>query len=1069
MERTMRKNANAFKIICYFLFCGTVGSLTTACSMPLKKLGNGTSTSDPATQLVFYTSLPSTANSGALFSTQPYVLIEDASGKISTTANNTVTLVAYTNSTCTATASGTFTEDSLQASSGVAIFTTVTYNGPAGTIYVGATASGLTTACSGAITIGTGSAYQTAFSTQPSTTETSGSVLSTQPVVEVEDSGGNLISSASNSITLKVFSNSSCTTAATGTLSATANPVSASSGSATFAGVTYTGPVGTIYLGATSNGLVTGCSKAIAVSAGSAYQLAFSTEPSTTNVTGSVFSTQPVVEVEDSGGNLISSASNSITLGAFSNSNCTTSISGLTETTNPLSASSGKAAFTGVTYSGPTGTIYIGATASGLVKACSSAITIDSGPAYQLVFSTAPSTAVNSGQTFGIQPIVAVEDSGGNLDSSATNSITLGAYTDSNCTTLASGNLSATTNPVSASSGHANFAGVTYIGKTGTIYIGATSTGLVTACSSAVTVYPGSPYQLGFSTEPSQSAISGTAFGTQPVVEVEDSAGNFINTATDSITLAAYADSSCSNSTNVNITATTNPVSASSGSANVAGVTYSGTAGIIYIGASTSGLVPACSKDVVISLSGNSGTVAGSCSVSSSGNVYCWGNNTYGNLGVGEDTGPSTCGSTPCSLTPVEVEGVGGTGYLSNITSVSQGSYSTCALSSAGNVYCWGDNEFGELGVNSYSGPSTCTSSATGCSMTPVEVEGVGGTGYLSNIVSIATNAATTCAVSSSGNVYCWGDNNYAELGQGGGSVNNHPSNCTFFFGNAPCGMVPYEVVAGAQGAGNLSNIISISEAGPDAFCAVASISSGGNVYCWGYDAGYLGNGGAGGPKSCNNNSAPCDTSPIMVKGVGGTGNLANIISASGGNNTDNFICAINSSNNVYCWGGNLSGDLGNNSTTAEKFPTEVLGVGATGYLSSIIALATGAYDTCGVSSSGYVYCWGDNSYGELGQNESNGPTSNCGGRGSGYGCAEVPYEVMGVGGSGNLSSIIGITAVSPLVTSSNTSFCALSAGGNDYCWGDNTYGELGNNATTQEDVPVEVVGVGNTGYLSGL
>jgi alpha-tubulin suppressor-like RCC1 family protein len=84
--------------------------------------------------------------------------------------------------------------------------------------------------------------------------------------------------------------------------------------------------------------------------------------------------------------------------------------------------------------------------------------------------------------------------------------------------------------------------------------------------------------------------------------------------------------------------------------------------------------------------------------------VYCWGYNFYGQLGNNSTTG---------SNVPVQVEGVGGSGLLSGIASISAGDDHTCALSATGRIDCWGFNGEGNLGNNS-----------TTYSYVPIEVTG---------------------------------------------------------------------------------------------------------------------------------------------------------------------------------------------------------------------------------------------------------------------------------------------------------------------------------------------------------
>jgi hypothetical protein len=106
--------------------------------------------------------------------------------------------------------------------------------------------------------------------------------------------------------------------------------------------------------------------------------------------------------------------------------------------------------------------------------------------------------------------------------------------------------------------------------------------------------------------------------------------------------------------------------------------------------------------------------------------------------------------------------------------------------------------------------------------------------------------------------------------------------------------------------------------------------------------------------------------------------------------------------------------------------------------VSKLPSIAAGVNHTCALTTTGGVYCWGDNGYGQLGNNS----TTN----------SDVPVQVEGVGGSGLLSGIASISA-------GDDHTCALSATGRIDCWGFNGEGNLGNNSTTYSYVPIEVTG----------
>jgi hypothetical protein len=135
------------------------------------------------------------------------------------------------------------------------------------------------------------------------------------------------------------------------------------------------------------------------------------------------------------------------------------------------------------------------------------------------------------------------------------------------------------------------------------------------------------------------------------------------------------------------------------------------------------------------------------CAQLESGGVDCWGQGGAGQLGDG---------SMANSPTPVAVEGIGGTGTLSNVSEMTgSGDSNYCALLGTGEVDCWGDGSTGGLGDASFDQSSV-----------PQAVVGVGGAGALDDVDAV-TGDASFCAQLSSGDLNCWGDNNYSELGNG--------------------------------------------------------------------------------------------------------------------------------------------------------------------------------------------------------------------------------------------------------------------------------------------------------------
>lgn len=372
----------------------------------------------------------------------------------------------------------------------------------------------------------------------------------------------------------------------------------------------------------------------------------------------------------------------------------------------------------------------------------------------------------------------------------------------------------------------------------------------------------------------------------------------------------------------------------------------------------------------------------GACGILSDNNAYCWGNNLSGNLGNN---------STTSSLVPVPVYR---TGLLNGLTvkSIVSGNAHSCVVASDDNAYCWGygGNSSGRLGNNTQGVNS----------LVPVAVYR---TGVLSGLTvkSMSAGSDHTCAIASDDNAYCWGSNNYGQIG-------NSPSSAT---------LVP----AAVYRAGVLNGLSIKAITSRDYFnCVIASDD---NAYCWGFNyKGQLGN-----------NSTTYSTVPVAVDKSGALNGLTIKAISAGLYHT----CAIASDNNAYCWGYNNRGQLGINSTTDSLVPVAVDRSGALNGL-TIKSISAGMnYSTCAIASDNYAYCWGYNSSGQLGNNS----TTN----------SSVP---VAVDRSGVLS---GLTMKSISMSSSHA--CAIASDNNTYCWGYNgSNGILGNNSTTNSLVPVKVV-----------
>jgi RHS repeat-associated protein len=147
-----------------------------------------------------------------------------------------------------------------------------------------------------------------------------------------------------------------------------------------------------------------------------------------------------------------------------------------------------------------------------------------------------------------------------------------------------------------------------------------------------------------------------------------------------------------------------------------------------------------------------------------------------------------------------------------------------------------------------------------------------------------------------------------------------------------------------------------------------------------------------------------------------------------------NHTLALKSDGTVWAWGNNTYGQLGNNSTTNSSAPVQVSG------LTGVIAIAAGAGHSLAVKSDGTVWAWGSNAYGQLG----NGTTTS----------SLTPVQTTG------LSGIVAVAA-------GQSHSLALSGGGLVYAWGYGTDGELGNGSTAQSATPVTVSGLNGVTAIS--
>jgi alpha-tubulin suppressor-like RCC1 family protein len=370
--------------------------------------------------------------------------------------------------------------------------------------------------------------------------------------------------------------------------------------------------------------------------------------------------------------------------------------------------------------------------------------------------------------------------------------------------------------------------------------------------------------------------------------------------------------------------------------------------------------------------------------VCSDGTVAAWGDNANGRLGNN---------STTSSKVPVAVDAAG---ILSgkSVKAVSAGGTHSLALCADGTVVDWGQNAYGQLGNN-----------RTIYSSMPVAADA---TGVLSGktVMGVDMGWNHSLALCSDGTVSAWGSNSYGQFG------NNNTTASTWPVAVDATGVLSGKTTV-AVSAGNLHSL---------ALCAD------GTVAAWGSNsAGQLGN-----------NSTAGSSAPVAVDTTGVLSGKT-VVAVSAGSGHSLALC---SDGTITAWGGNSTGQLGNNGSPSSSVP---VAVDTTGVLSgkAVVAISAGSGHSLALCSDGTVAAWGSNSDGQLGNNS-----------------AANSFLPVAVDTTGVLS---GKTVVA--VNCGPYHSLALCSDGTVAAWGDNVFGQLGNNNTTDSKVPVAVDA---TGVLSG-
>jgi alpha-tubulin suppressor-like RCC1 family protein len=350
---------------------------------------------------------------------------------------------------------------------------------------------------------------------------------------------------------------------------------------------------------------------------------------------------------------------------------------------------------------------------------------------------------------------------------------------------------------------------------------------------------------------------------------------------------------------------------------------------------------------------------------------------------------------------------------LVRFTSIASGLEHTCALTPDGDAYCWGLNNVGQLGDGTQTNADA-----------PVRV--VGGNHFVKIVAAGGTSLSHSCALTTSGLVYCWGSNAGGELGRLGPLFSAEPQPVS--------GELRFEDIA----VGELFT------------CGVTTAA---DAYCWGTGSfGELGDGGV----------LHMYMAPHLV--VGGR----KFVAITAGRN---HVCGLSADGAAWCWGHNANGQLGSGDLQSRLEPSAV----QAGVLYTQIS-ADGAY-TCGISQAGRAFCWGFNTGGQLGvgdQVDRPFPTAVSGDltltaitTGDAETCALAGDATAYCWGGyvGAPSPTLTLTPVAipgglawSGISGAEKGACGIAAGPVAYCWGADDTGQAGNGPAPASLTPARVL-----------
>jgi alpha-tubulin suppressor-like RCC1 family protein len=362
----------------------------------------------------------------------------------------------------------------------------------------------------------------------------------------------------------------------------------------------------------------------------------------------------------------------------------------------------------------------------------------------------------------------------------------------------------------------------------------------------------------------------------------------------------------------------------------------------------------------------------------------------------------------------------------------------SCARTTEGALYCWGNNQYGQLGTGDTEPRDRPT--RIGADLFGNEVAGI----YVpSGSGGSSTRTAFTCARLTDGSLWCWGANEYGQLGTGDSASRSLPHNV------AP---------------DRLNNDVHAASLGSGFTCVRQNDNS---IFCWGAnESGQLGTG------DYERRLLPEQVDPE------GLGTDVRYLATGA-----SHACARKTDGTIWCWGSNQFGQLGTGDMQPRLTPFEI---GREQFESTADVIAAGGLHTCATRTDAELFCWGANQYGQLGAGHTGSqtvpnpvdleglaggvPLVSVGGQ---HTCAAKAdgslwcwgNNLAGQLGNGRTDNSSEPVQVDPAVMDGAISViyaggmhtCARNVDGSVWCWGDNQFGQLGIGHGAQSAIPEQV------------